>query len=436
MLRSIRQARDDALARASDAAERLRQSEQHLAWMEDQLASARESYVQASQRETEIRRERDNLHLQVLELKGQKLASLEAEWKVATALIEVRKDLAIAIGERDNFRQQLLNLEAARRSVESHAGENDDRSSVQQIGSLRGELSALSLEVSTLKALLSERDAKLEAQEYRFEEERDILTAQLIALRSVEDLSDEPDTIIPFEAEPEQSGFNTVATPPTITATLGELRDVTASLIGSEADIERLDRLRTVLSSVEEWANEERRIQLHRITRATLELVLWLRNSPTKIAAHLAHLLEGLRTIPVTAQVREESLALNGNIYTVDDDLDNCECIAMALQKFDLAAEYSAQPQRALKKLSEETFDLIFLDFDMPGMNGIELLQALRLTATNKDTPVLFVSALESTKDLLHKQADPNVEFIGKPYNLTTLCLRAMTLMLRPCLKM
>jgi CheY-like chemotaxis protein len=411
-LLSIRQARDNALARASELADRIRHLEEQLARTQDQVTDAQEAYAEATRRESGIRRERDDLQIKLLEMNGQKLASLENEWRSSTALSEARRELSIITNERDSLRRQ---LESATVPPESFV------SDLKGITFQGDPAEALRTEVENLRARLEEREAVMDAQRRRFEEEHAVLEAQLLAVRGS----------IPREDVEEYADCGAAAD---VSRSLPDVVDeavvMVSELTGNESDAECLDALRELLSLVEQHATQNARPTLHRVTRATLEMVLWLRNSPGKIAQNLTELTAGVTMIKDLLPA-EPDIALNGAIYAVDDDIDNCECIAMALQKFQLSANYSAKPERALSQLQKEPYDLILLDFDMPGMNGMELLDELRRSETNQRTPVLFVSGLESARALVSNLHDPSIEFISKPYNLTTLALRALMLMLR-----
>ena len=411
-LLSIRQARDNALARASELAERIRHLEEQLSRTQDQVTDAQEAYAEATRREAGIRRERDDLQIKLLEMNGQKLASLENEWRSSTALSEARRDLSIVTSERDSLRRQLES-----RTVPHESSVAD----LKEANSHEDRAEALQREVENLQARLEEREAVMDAQRRRFEEEHAILEAQLLAVRvaiPVEDGEERSESVAPVDE------------PRSLQDVVDEAVVMVSELTGNESDVECLDRLRELISQVEQHAAQNAKPILHRVTRATLEMVLWLRNSPGKIALNLAELSAGVAMVRDLLPA-EPDIPLNGAIYTVDDDIDNCECIAMALQKFQLSANYSANPERALVQLQMEPYDLILLDFDMPGMNGMELLDALRRGETNQRTPVLFVSGLESARSLVANLHDPSIEFIGKPYNLTTLALRALMLMLR-----
>lgn len=52
----------------------------------------------------------------------------------------------------------------------------------------------------------------------------------------------------------------------------------------------------------------------------------------------------------------------------------------------------------ALKTASESAFDMVFLDINMPQMNGLSVLDALRRTDTYKQRPVVLLTSLGQEK--------------------------------------
>ena len=99
------------------------------------------------------------------------------------------------------------------------------------------------------------------------------------------------------------------------------------------------------------------------------------------------------------------SPSLHANrIMLVDDELDVLSVFGLFLtsEGFDHVEEFS-DPYKALQSYAERAdsnnyYDLVILDIRMPAMNGLQLYKRLR--AINKDTKVIFLSALEATKEL------------------------------------
>lgn len=68
----------------------------------------------------------------------------------------------------------------------------------------------------------------------------------------------------------------------------------------------------------------------------------------------------------------------------------------------------------------EKSFDVIFLDINMPQMNGIQLLKALRGMDSYKKTPIFMVST-ENEKDIIIKCImEGATDYILKPFQAET----------------
>lgn len=75
----------------------------------------------------------------------------------------------------------------------------------------------------------------------------------------------------------------------------------------------------------------------------------------------------------------------------------------------------------ALQKLREEKFDLVFLDWNMPGMAGIDVLRELRKSEAYKNTPVIMVTAEAEKEKVLAAIQEGVSDYIVKPFKPTTL---------------
>jgi PleD family two-component response regulator len=199
--------------------------------------------------------------------------------------------------------------------------------------------------------------------------------------------------------------------------------------------VELLEELDNHLHGFSERARSAGFAAVYRLSAATAELTNWLRKTPSKIGPVTLQpledaicLLNALTAMSDPMQVPDPAGAL---VYAVDDDPDNCECIAMALEKIELRTKYSVKPDVALAALANTPCDLILLDVDLPGMNGFELSLRIRQIERHVATPIVFVSALTSTKDKILSNPNGANDFIAKPYNLNELGLKALTLILK-----
>jgi len=119
------------------------------------------------------------------------------------------------------------------------------------------------------------------------------------------------------------------------------------------------------------------------------------------------------------------------NILVVDDEAISRRAVAFALDKARLKSTQLEDPLAALELLSSQTFDLIFLDVDMPKMNGFELCSKLRAAPANKKTPVVFVTALNSFDSRANSTMSGGNDFIAKPFSFIELAVKALIYLLR-----
>jgi CheY-like chemotaxis protein len=86
----------------------------------------------------------------------------------------------------------------------------------------------------------------------------------------------------------------------------------------------------------------------------------------------------------------------NISILLVDDDIDDQEIFLITMQETgtDVACEFACDGLQALEKLGESAFQphLIFIDINMPKMNGIELLAELKQNPRLRETPIYMYS--------------------------------------------
>ena len=77
--------------------------------------------------------------------------------------------------------------------------------------------------------------------------------------------------------------------------------------------------------------------------------------------------------------------------------------------------------EQALKKINEDTIDLVISDWNMPRMTGIDFLKAIRADGAMKELPFLMVTS-EADKEKIIEAVQAGVnQYIVKPFNTTQL---------------
>ena len=118
-------------------------------------------------------------------------------------------------------------------------------------------------------------------------------------------------------------------------------------------------------------------------------------------------------------------------ILVVDDEAISRRAIVYALEKAKLKSVNVENPQEALKLLEENGYDLVFLDVDMPGMNGFELCSKLRALPQHRKTPVVFVTSLNDFDSRTNSTMAGGNDFIGKPFLFIELTVKALIHVMR-----
>ena len=113
-------------------------------------------------------------------------------------------------------------------------------------------------------------------------------------------------------------------------------------------------------------------------------------------------------------------------ILLVEDEENLHEALKLNLELEGYQVVSALDGMQALKALQNQYFDLMILDIMLPEMDGIEVLESIRIQ--NNDLPVLILSAKNTSADRvlgLKKGAD---DYLTKPFNLEELLLRVQKL--------
>ena len=106
------------------------------------------------------------------------------------------------------------------------------------------------------------------------------------------------------------------------------------------------------------------------------------------------------------------------NILIVDDIPANLNVLGYMLKDPNFKVRPVTNGKLALQAAEREPPDLIILDIMMPEMDGYEVCRRLKENEKLKDIPVIFISALNETKDIVKGFATGGVDYITKPFKM------------------
>lgn len=121
---------------------------------------------------------------------------------------------------------------------------------------------------------------------------------------------------------------------------------------------------------------------------------------------------------------------MSSRLLVIEDELQIANFLVRGLGEEGFAVQHAADGIMAWQLLQNEEFDLILLDWWLPGEDGIEVLRRFR--AINRETPVLFLTARDS---VAHKVGGLDAgadDYLAKPFAFAELLARVRALLRRP----
>ena len=111
-------------------------------------------------------------------------------------------------------------------------------------------------------------------------------------------------------------------------------------------------------------------------------------------------------------------------VLVVDDNSDTLNLIKEMLAVEGVESELALNGELALSILEGgQTFDAIFLDIMMPGMNGYEVLNRIRNHATTRSVPVIMLTAQDRPEQIINGYQKGADYYVPKPFTRGQLML-------------
>jgi CheY-like chemotaxis protein len=450
-LDSVRKARDAVMARSAELAEKLRQANEKCDELTDsheliefERNAAMEKLHSAQREATELMEKLDEISQhQSMENSSPETATAEVIAKARAIIVATEmREGHTKERQKETIRNLIEQFGEERRELRRQLDELKANSSVQ-ISALQAQLAAHSKDSVPIAEMERHR---LEVAKLRVE--LDTLHEELWRGRNPEVPAAASPASLPIpppvDASPALEAKASVPSAPEPVEGVESKEIISEEDVESEmaamnwflqeierdsSHLEALDVLASLFQDSAQRAFGAGCIAANRVGTACADVAAWLRRTPTKIASALPTLREGASLIGKL--LRGEAASRVGDpagasVYAVDNDLDNCECLVGALEKSALQTRYAVKADVAFAELSKAPCDLILLDVDLGDSDGFDLHDRIRKIEHHRETPVIFISGLMSTKDRLKGIAGPPASFVAKPYHLNDLTLKVL----------
>lgn len=117
------------------------------------------------------------------------------------------------------------------------------------------------------------------------------------------------------------------------------------------------------------------------------------------------------------------------HLLVVEDERALCDTIVRSLRRLAYSVDFCYDGDRALELLAAEQYDLVLLDLNLPGKDGMTVLRTLR--RTDHETRVLILSARGEVEDKVQGLDAGANDYLAKPFHLAELEARIRSLTLR-----
>lgn len=117
------------------------------------------------------------------------------------------------------------------------------------------------------------------------------------------------------------------------------------------------------------------------------------------------------------------------HLLVIEDERALCETIVRDLRRLAYSVDFCHDGEEALELLYTEHYDLVLLDLNLPGKDGMTVLRTLR--QTDHETRVLILSARSGVEDKVAGLDAGANDYLAKPFHLAELEARIRSLTLR-----
>jgi len=115
----------------------------------------------------------------------------------------------------------------------------------------------------------------------------------------------------------------------------------------------------------------------------------------------------------------EPASPIKRQVLIVDDDAQTCALLSKCLSDMGVETQIARTGEHALDALQHMQPDLVLLDYEMPGMNGLKCLETIR--KTRPEVRVVMVTASKRPDIVKEAHLLGAVGYVVKPFDVSDL---------------
>ena len=109
------------------------------------------------------------------------------------------------------------------------------------------------------------------------------------------------------------------------------------------------------------------------------------------------------------------------HILVVEDNVLNQEVALGLLESMHMKPVIADSGYEAIKKIQQQSFDMVFMDIQMPGMDGYETTDKIRKIPGKEHIPIIAMTAHATSNDIERCLSNGMNDYISKPVNIAHL---------------
>ncbi|HEY0550996.1 MAG TPA: response regulator, partial [Verrucomicrobiae bacterium] len=118
-------------------------------------------------------------------------------------------------------------------------------------------------------------------------------------------------------------------------------------------------------------------------------------------------------------------------VLAVDDDPLCLRAVMFALQKAEMTPDTAETGEKAVLLATEKSYDVVFMDIKMPGIDGLRACEQIHELKKNENTPVVFVTSLSDFRTRAESTLAGGSDLLIKPFLMFEITVKVLLFTMR-----